>query len=291
MISYGIINLSLAQDLIDSLNKYSTLEEILETIESMTSHSTTVMCYDEIYNQECSGEVFANWLYENKSHPELRDIKRELSIQLEKATPIEKETYDLYLHAIERLDVSYGLLMTICCNERNVLYVANLSRYWSAKQWYLARYVSKSDFIAEAMACFTNLYFHNNVSTSVNTLHGEFTVERPIIVQHLQALNDFKSQFGELSNAGVGYREMCKEFENKYAFECSPQADRGTTKHLHFSFANLQTSVDELLCCELHTKLKWHGMDKEHQDRIYFHPGKAGIEGGKVLIVHIGRHL
>ena len=291
MISHGILDYCLVSDVINSSNAYTTLDNIISTLECMTMNLTTVVYADEFLFQECSGLVFANWLYDYNSQPELRDIKKELSIQLNKATPIDEESYLAYLQAIDKLDASGGLVMSICCKETNVLYVGTPSRYWEAKQWYLARYVRKNEFISEATSCFPNLYFHSNVPSSFNTLNGEFITERPIIVKHLQALDAFRKRFTELSNAGVGYREMCAEFEGTHAIECSPQASRSATLNLRFGFPNIHTATTETLCCELHTKLKWQGMDREHQDRIYFHPGKEGIAGGKVLIVHIGTHL
>lgn len=291
MVSYGILDFCLVSDIINSSNAYATLENIISTLECMTMNFTTVVYADEFLFQECSGLVFANWLYNYNSQPELRDIKKELSIQLNKATSIDEELYLAYIQAIDELDASRGLIMSICCKEKNVLYIGTPSRYWEAKQWYLARYVRKNEFLTEAIACFPNLYFHSNVYSSFNTLNGDFITERPIIVNHLQALNEFKKRFNILSNVGVGYREMCAEFEAIYAIECSPQASRSATINLCFDFPNIQTSTTEKLCCELHTKLKWQGMDREHQDRIYFHPGKYGIADGKVLIVHIGTHL
>lgn len=291
MVSHGVLDFCIVTDIINSSNAYTTLENIISTLGCMANNLTTIVYADELFYQECSGMVFANWLYDYSSQPELRDIKKELSIQLNKATQIDEETYLAYLQAVNELDASSGLKMSICCRETNVLYVGTPSRYWEAKQWYLAGYVRKNEFLSEAISCFPNLYFHNNVPSSFNTLNGDFITERPIIVKHLQALDAFKKCFTELSNAGVGYREMCTEFEGIHAIECSPQASRGATRHLRFDFPNIQTAETETLCCELHTKLKWQGMDREHQDRIYFHPGKDGIADGKVLIVHIGTHL
>ena len=50
-----------------------------------------------------------------------------------------------------------------------------------------------------------------------------------------------------------------------------------------FSFVDGQGAVQELVC-ELHTKLKYRGMDVKHQNRIYFHPPVESIAGDKVLI-------
>lgn len=290
MVSYGVLDFCLFSDIINSSDVYTTLDNIISTIECMTKNLTTVVYADELYSQECSELTFSDWLYDYTYHPELRDIKRELSIQISKATPIDRALCIAYLQGVHELETSEGLIMSICCKEENILYVGIPSRYWEAKQWYLAGYVGKNDFLSEAVNCFPDLYFHNNVLSSFNTLNGDFMTERAIIVQHLHALGSFRERFTELRKESVGYREICAEFESAYAIECSPQASRRATQNLRFDFTNTQTATTETLCCELHTKLKWQGMDREHQDRIYFHPGKDGIEDGKVLIVHIGTH-
>ena len=56
-----------------------------------------------------------------------------------------------------------------------------------------------------------------------------------------------------------------------------------------------QTDSGEVwVLCELHAKLCYDDSNdgKYHTDkRIYFHKGRVDIEGGKILIGHIGRHL
>lgn len=291
MNSCGVLNLCLFSDIISSCDKYATLESFVDTIECMTTTSTLIVYTDDIFFQECNGLEFANWIYDYQSQPDLRDLKKELSIQIEKATSIDEEEYNRCIHSVNTLNVTNGLVMSICDNESTVLYVGTTSRLWEALQWHLANHVKKSEFVSEAKNCFPNLYFHPKVYQSFNTLNGDYFTERPIIVAHLHALDAFKERFMELMSNSIGYREICEEFEATSGIECSPQASRTATRNLHYEFTNSHTKISEKLLCEMHTKLKWHGMDRVHQDRIYFHPGKAGIEGNKVLIAHIGTHM
>ena len=291
MVSHGILNFNLVSDIIESSDIYAVLEETISVIYCMRDNLTSVEYAGDFFEQESSGISFADWLYDYNSQPELRDMKKELSILINKGIEIDSILYQTYLQAVDKLDGNDGLIMTVCRRETNVLYVSNISQYWKARQWYLSRYVERSGFVTEAAKCFPNLYFHNNVFSSFNTLKGDFARERPLIVRHLQALDSFRERFVQLNSENTGYREICAEFEAVNHIECSPQASRNTTRQLRFSFYNRQTEEAETLRCELHTKLKWTGMDRENQNRIYFHPGTAGIEDGKVLIVHIGCHL
>ena len=290
MTSQGVLDYRLVPNIINSTNVYCTLDSILSTIECMTNNFTPILYANELFYQKCGGTEFVNWLYDANANPELRDIKKELSIQISKAECIDESDYTTYLKTIDALDGSSGLAMSICCEGKNVLYVSTPDQYWEARQWFLAGYISHNDFVSEASRCFPNLFFHNNVISSFNTLNGPYLTERPIIVNHLKALNSFQPQCRELCRIGIGYRELSAKFEEEYSIECSPQASRDSTQNLLFKFYNEKDETDESLCCELHTKLKWHGMDKVNQDRIYFHPGKNEIEAGKILVAHIGSH-
>lgn len=291
MVSHGILNFSLASEIIESSDVYGLLEDIIAVLCCMREHFTSVEYANELFEQEAFGVSFADWLYDYNSQPELRDIKKEFSIQINKGIAIDKDLYQTYLRAVNEMDGNNGLVMSVCLQDTNILYVSNPSRYWEARQWYLSTYIGRSEFIEEATGCFPNLYFHENVSSSFHTLQGDFRIERPLIVRHLQALDSFRERFSQLDRENTGYREVCEEFENANKIECSPQASRNSTHHLRFLFLNKKTEMMEALRCELHTKLKWGDMDRKNQDRIYFHPGKTEIEDGKVLIVHIGKHL
>lgn len=290
MTSQGVLDYQLVSDIISSANVYCTLESILNTIECMVNNSTCILYSDELHYQNCSGVEFARWLYDLSSDPTLRDIKKELSKQINKAKCIDEDEYLNHLNRINSLDGSLGLTMSICCNAQNVLYVSTPAQYWAARQWYLSEYISQNDFVSEASNCFPNLYFHHTVSSSFNSLNGPYLTERPILVKHLQALDSFQGQFRELCDQGISYRDLSSKFQAAYSIECSPQASRGSTQSLFFAFYNQKIRDNENLCCELHTKIKWYGMDRENQDRIYFHPGKHEIESGKILIAYIGTH-
>jgi hypothetical protein len=262
---------------------------VLAALECMQNDKTPICYTDALYEQAIDQKAFSDWLYNFKSQPELSTFKRELSIRINKGTRMNEEEYDSFLEKIEQQCCPDELAISVHTGTDNPLYVATPMRYWGAKQWYLGKYVKLNDFPSDVVGCFPNLFFHKHVASSMNTLNADFSVERPMIVRHLQALNDFKLRFSPLQQKGAGYREMGREFEMFSKIECTPQSDRDAAKKLDFSFTN-QLGEPVTLRCELHTKLKWNDMDKEKQDRIYFHPGNPDIEDGKVLIVHIGTH-
>ena len=218
-------------------------------------------------------------------------FKKELIHKIEKSASIEKDEYGEYLRKVEEEDCADGLTVSIHTGTASVLYVAELARLWAAKQWYLSKYVNRDSFPIEAQDCFPNLFFHEHVKVSMDTLNADFNRERPYIVEHLQALDHFVEEFSRLRAEGHSFPQMCRAFEDFYQhrIECSAQSSRDSARKLDYSFVDDQKNSISLRC-EMHTKLKWPDMDKQHQDRIYFHPGKPEIESGKVLIVHIGTH-
>ena len=86
-----------------------------------------------------------------------------------------------------------------------------------------------------------------------------------------------------MSNTSQVYVKLAQNFEGRTQIECSSMAGREGVKTLMFSFVDGQGAVQELVC-ELHTKLKYRGMDVKHQNRSYFHPPVESIAGDKVLI-------
>lgn len=289
MNSRGILDFRLATDIENSENIEKTLCAILDTLECMRGNGTS-MCYaDALYDQIISEREFSNWLYDFKSQPELSTLKKELAKRIQKSSSISIEEYTCLISDVDQGVCQDELAMSVHCSTQSVLYVATPTRYWQAKQWYLSAHVNHQNFSSDIKECFPNLYFHEHVTSSLHTLNAEFSVERPHIVKHLQALNDFKPQFSALSTEGADHRRTCAAFQAYSHIECSPQSDRRAAQRLNYMFTSC-TGEEIVVCCELHTKLKWDGMDRENQDRIYFHPGRPEIADGKVLIVHIGTH-
>lgn len=299
MIMHGIVDNRLPADIFACQDKEEILDSLLDLLSLMQKIESDRLSvsYDDgengLYTQTVGEISFADWLYDPTAHNDIsNDIVKELRIKLEKCRSLDHAEYSALMDTVEKNSCGQEgeLIVSIHTDTTNVLYVSTISRYWLAKQWYLSRFVKKAEFAREASECFPHLFFHNNISSSINTLNVSFTQERALIVQHLQALDGFFSRFKELRTGGMGNRDLCTAFQEYAGIECSPQGGRGTVQNLFWEFTNAKKASIRV-CCECHTKLKYKDMAAEKQDRIYFDPGSPDIEGGKILIAHIGKHL
>lgn len=272
------------------------INNLLDTIECAKMDNADIYFCDELLCKNINGIDFSTWLYDKNSYPEYADAKRELYRYMMKSNRVGNDEYfrlwSLFENnSIEVEENTKSLVISFYISADNTLYVFSPQRYYSAKQWYLSKYVNRDEFVVEAKGCFLNLFFHENVISSINTLNTDFRIVKPYIIEHLQALDAYQRIYSLKGNSSGSFREIANEIEELYSIACSPQADRNSVKNLKYDFKNNSTKRIENLCCELHTKLKWHDMDRSKQDRIYFHPGKLEIENGRILIVHIGTHL
>lgn len=284
-------DIKLFDSLLESENLEVYLSDLLDTFEVAKTNGATIKCCEDIYNYCINNIFFGDWLYNKKFAPEFADIKRELSIHLSRSLPIELDEYNELIKVIDQSTSSNELILCFSFSEDNILFIHAPDNYWYAKQWFLSNFISKDKFIEEAKKCFPNLFFHDDVTTSFHTLNADFNFIKTIIVKHLQSLNNYYNESTCRFNSGVSFRQIASEIQSLYKIECSPQANRDSVQKLFFDFYNTETTNEETLCCELHTKLKWDNMDREKQDRIYFHPGKRHIQDGKILVVYIGTHI
>ena len=302
----GVLDNVLPSQIMESQDAEALLESILDTLEQMQDaegRSKTQTCYQDgdagLYEQTINGCSFADWLYAPDNTSGIRkELVREFGRRIQKSYAIAEPEYQTLLEKVQSEHCEAELIMLIRSDEAHTLYVGTPERFLLAKQWYLSRYVPKSDFISEAAECFPNLFFHADVTSSIHTLNVDFEKERPLIVEHLAALDRFSEDFLVLRGKNAGNRQMCEEFQKqtqtsgKRLIECSPQSNRESAKKLDKVFAD-KNGARVSVRCECHTKLKWNfkNMDAEKQDRIYFSPGLPEIQSGKVLIAYIGSHL
>ena len=286
-----LLSNDLASEFMGSTQPKEDIHILLDVIECMSQYSTTFFHSDSIYDIQLDMNYFADWLYSKEGDPALFDIKRELSKKIEKSRRIEDKDYSVMMNCIIRFETKGDLLLSLCKMRSDGLFIWTKENYFDKKRWYLEQQTPRCDFVHEAVECFPNVFFHENVDHSLNTLNADYNIEKPYIIAHLKALNDFHPLFVNFIKQGFDFRRICQEFmKQNEDIECSPQSDRDSAKKLSFSF-EMENNSKKTLLCELHTKLKWRGMNREKQDRIYFHPGDNKIANGKVLIVHIGTHL
>lgn len=223
-----------------------------------------------------------------KDQVELNDIKRELSRYLEKARCVEEEEFDRLWEMMGK--VLSVKVLALLLDQKDCYHIFTLLQYYAGIRSYLKR-EKKDDFCRDLQDCFPNIYFAKDIDRTVNTLNRNFEDIREEIVEHLIQINDYHVRFRELLEEHRSYQEISDEFLADTGIQCSPQADRKNVKELKEKQINCMNGQEETIVCELHTKFRTFNIDREHQDRIYFFPGKNGIVDGRIIVKHIGTHL
>ena len=286
----GIWSNNIANEIEQHEDKSEAIEMLLSLIDVSRKYDTHYhVDQDRFYSCKIDNVDFSDWLYDY-SVPEIRDLKRELSIYISRAMSIASVKYAEVEKRIYAGEVSDEKYFFISYDYEYVLCSCDRDTYYRMKRFYLANAPSRNVFSEDLWECCENLYFHSGVASSLNTLNNEFNSIKGEIVQHLSFLNAYHASFCNHREASSSNKEVCIGFKEFSKIDCSPQSGRDTTKTLKRSFLNTKTSNDEVILCELHTKFHTRNRNREKQDRIYFHPGKDDVENGRVLIIHIGEH-
>ncbi len=259
------------------------LDDLLELVRFVQKNGIqNVICKSTLDKAE-----LWEWLY-SKEQIELNDIKRELSRRLEKAECKEEGEYEEFFGKIGKLLAIKVLLLSF--KGESIYYISTIAEYYASLRNYLAL-EKKDDFCNDLQECFPNIFFVEEIETTVNTLNRKFEDMREEIIEHLVCINDYYRKFSDMLENHKSYREIAKQFIIDTGIDCSPQAGREKVQALKETRINEITGQEETVVCELHTKFKTFNIDKEKQDRIYFFPGKQGILGGRIIVKHIGTHL
>ena len=286
----AIWDFRICKDLMESSNLKDELDSLLDAIHCVDIDDACMNYCDDLFYQTIDDNSFSDWLYDKSDDPVVRAQKRELSKLIYKSVSIPKDEYDTLICEMQDKKEKSKLICSFHKSCEDVAFVFDIESYLSAKRWFLSNCTNKDDFLEDAKMCFDNLFFNDDINQYVNTLCTDFKIVRPHIVRHLEALDDFRSRNFQPSDISMGFRELSKRIIGLYSIECSPQASRDSINDVTFIFKDYANNKRSI-CCELHTKLKWHDMDKQNQDRIYFHPGGLDFADGKLLIGYIGRHL
>lgn len=260
------------------------IEEFMSLMDFMKDNDLDVyLNEDEIYAQE----EFCDWIY-SREYSELSDIKKELILKMSKCHRCDADRQQEFLQYIgkERKEKYYAMDF----QEEKPFYAATVKKLYQICREYLSM-ESRSEFKTDMEFCFPEIYFDGAVAGSMNTLNRQFEDIRGEIVEHLTAINNYKSKFLQLMEQKRGYREIAAEFQKDMGLECSPQGKRKQVEKLKREVTNDHTGKTETVNCELHTKFRKYNIDRTKQDRIYFAPAKEGIHSGKTIVVHIGEHL
>lgn len=282
MISNGLISEKLPLYLDSQSDIVPVVLDLLSMVDfSKQSHTNYFVDGDSLYTQHINGVDFATWLYDY-STSELRDIKKEVSIFIERSEKLYQNN-DVISSLKDQTNFIIG--------KSSDSYIWNISDFLLYKQNRLKMISAKYTFAIELQECFLNIYFDNEVSGSLNTINNDFIDIRDEIVLHLQMLDKFHTQFQSMLLEGNNFNSLSLGFKEFSGIDCSPQSCRDSVIKLRRTFHNNNTKSDETITCELHTKFSTCNRDATKQDRIYFHPGKLGIYNGKIIVIHIGKHL
>lgn len=275
----GVISHYLAETIANNLNVEELLISVLEMIEEAANRRIHLLRIDDVYGVYINNEFFSEWLY-NRNNPNLVDLKKELSIKIERAESID-----------EKCDVFFNRTDCFIISKYNGLFdnnVWSLDDYYGFRQEQLKQIDDVHLFAKYLPECFSNIFFYGDISNSLSTLVAPFFERKPEIIEHLKKLDEFYCEFQKMLSQGKDNKYICQQFKSYSGIDCSPQAGRDGVIELTKEFYNENTKRTESLKCELHTKLQRKG--KQKPDRIYFHPGKKGIHNGKIIVIHIGEH-
>lgn len=291
MMLYGLWSNTLATDIENYGDTGKAITNLLTLTDAARQYSTEYLIEQELlYSAIICGISFSNWIYDY-STPELSDLKKELSIRLNKAKYIGANDYQNIEERIRSMRIAedkYFLISLFCESE---LCAYNKKSYYSMKRWYLAASDSRGVFASDMRECFEKLFFHGDADSSLNTLNNDFDRIKNDIVHHLECLDSYHMHFREHRKMNDSNTIIGQKFKEFCGIDCSPQSDRHSARLLDRDFYNDKLMRVETLRCEMHTKFNKSHYSHDKQDRIYFHPGKEGIMDERVLVVHIGRHL
>ncbi len=282
MISNGFFTENLPVSIESDHENEETISQLLSMIDYSKNFKTNYFIHElSLYSQSISGFDFATWIYDY-TNPELRDVKRELSIHINKSETLDDNT---------DLKSFFGDETVFIVGKNEDSYVWNVFDYLLFKQSRLKNISSRSSFVSEGRECFMNIFFDETVSPSLSTLGKSFDQIREEIIFHLRKLDEYYNKFQEYLALGYSFQSLADTFTKFSGIQCSPQAGRNGVIKLKRSFINTDTGDNESVVCELHTKFSQHNRGKQKPDRLYFHPGKKGICEDKIIVIHIGEHL
>jgi len=275
---------------------YSLLIDLQEIKETLSEQKEKIYKNDRIYYiQLIEGIEIYKLLYFDESIIPTEE-KRLLTKIIEHNSTLDDELYDFYSNEIKTAASRepFGLL---CCflDEKLPLHVNSADSLLELRRHYLNQLSNPEHYLDACSRCFPNLYFHPNVIDSIKTLSATLEKFRYELTRHLSAINDvFYPLFNE--DRSQGAHRVLELLSTTSNLSCSMEGNAESARNrLSFNFRTDCTEASEItLVCEPHTKLESTNLpgDTEYRyDRIYFHPGRADILGGKVLIAHIGRHL
>lgn len=286
-----------------SFNVFSnSLKELQKTIlhinqinNQFQSEKDQVLKYEGIYEIVIfESTTIGDFLYGGNEHfRKLRHEKKVLIKILDRAKRIdliEDEILDIFRSDSNTLT---GLLClhSIDVDDIDNKLIIQTKEHWNKFHRYFLSMnpVDESNFYHESQKYFQNIYFHPNVGISLRGLNGGLKKFAENIVYNLTQLNDNFNRYYSPSDR----IKTLRMFSSSCNVNASPEGNASKKPLMTFEFID-ENSNPISICCEPHLKLgKADSLGDTHfyYNRIYFHEGKPNVEGGRILVAHIGKHL
>lgn len=271
-----------------------SIEQLSSDCDFIREHEERIFRHSSIYEETLWGEYSVmDALYFPEVSSEMgRDHHFMLQVIIDHATETDLENEEI----IELLDSHTSDLVNglLCLHEvqgvdrRYCVY--NRNDWFAFHRYFLGVYPISEEYFAEHCPLyFPKLHFHPNISETLSTLEGGLSLFSHTIVHCLSSLND---QFSD-HHIPNNIPQSLRQFTSACGIETSNEGNAGRRNELSFSFIN-DENQEEFIYCEPHMKMSQSNRTGDHRhyfNRIYFHPGKSTIAGGKILVGHIGEHL
>lgn len=164
--------------------------------------------------------------------------------------------------------------------EEKMLYINKKVDWINPHRYYLLVSITIDEFTNDLDGCFPNLFFHERIYKTIKAFNN-ITNHIHELYRHLCFLNDH----AKIIYDEYGADETYKRFETDFDIISSGRGSNEGLDLFKCIFVN-ENKKDEEVRCNPHTKL----YQKNSDYRIYFNWGRASIQGGKILIGHIGGH-
>ncbi|UKT62718.1 hypothetical protein [Pedobacter mucosus] len=287
-------NDKLSQDLIEA--KIKALATDVSLIHKHKDTNTVYLNFEDLYPQEFfTGYNLQQFICNPTELKKIgidRDVINSVNniVQRAEITKITSKEVVSELINWNDQDNCHGLLafhkVTSLPESHQIVY--GIQGWYEFRRFYLGEYPKTENFfIDECIKYFPKLYFHFNNRTSVGTILKSAPKK---LIHHLSELND---KFDGCRTSPYSRRETIRKFNSTCRFDqdASIEGNLSRKNALSRGFTNNGGKVESVYC-EIHLKLLLDDKGKVSTDRrIYFHEGKVEIEGGKILVGHIGNHL
>ena len=165
---------------------YDQIDLFLSSLDYAFSNNASLFIEESQY----AGDELWTWLC-SRDEIELNDLKREIQKWLNKSTKIALEEANTKMNGMGKNEL---VKVLIAGNGRKSFSFQTIDEYLNVLRIYLSM-EKRSDFVNDMQECFPNLFFVDDINSSINGLNRDFDEIKSEIVMHLSALDGYKEEF------------------------------------------------------------------------------------------------